>query len=145
MNQELHPTAQQPRRVLEQNITRIKVFPVYSFVHSLTSISTCSQPLTTCPCPSSLQPAALAPTKHRPRMPTAPSAPTTAHRHRNRLWSAPARKVSTGPRPTLAPWPAHVRSSRTHQRNNKHIRTVTTSYCSACLATTGWQCHLICH
>lgn len=124
INQELHLMVQQPQRVFKQTKIRMKIFPVSSFVYSLTSISTCSQPLTTRSCPPSLQRAALAPTKRRPRTPTAPSVLPTAHRHRNKPWSAPARKVSTVPRPTLAPWPAHVRSTRTHHCNNKHIRKV---------------------
>lgn len=56
----------------------------------------------------SLQRADPAPTRLQPQTPTATNAPPTAPRRRNRPSSALARKASTAPRRTRAPWPARV-------------------------------------
>lgn len=136
---------QEPKVAPQRTKIRIKIFPVNSFVHSVTLISACSQPLTTAFCPPSLQHAALAPTKRRPQTPTAPSVLHTARRHRNKRSSASAKKVSTVLRRILAPWPAHVRNARTHHYWDKHTSIPHVAYGSACLATSGWQCCLICH
>lgn len=130
----------EPRVAPQRTKIKMKIFPVYSFVHSVTSTSTCSQSLITGFCPPSLQHAALAPTKRRPQMPTAPSVLHTARRHKNKPWSAPVRKVSIVPRPILAPWPARVRDAPAHHCNDKHISTPHLSNHSACLAMSGWQC-----
>lgn len=72
-----------------------------------------AQPLTCCLSFSSLQHADQAPTKLQPQMPTAPNVPLTARPRRNKPSSASARRVSTAPRPTHAPWPAHVSDTNT--------------------------------